>query len=349
MIYNLQMLRAFAAMSVVYLHVVSDAGLKLGIGAGNFGVDLFFVISGFTMSYVGHMPAGQFFLRRCIRILPLYWLATLGTFLIAWAAPTLIQSASANVPHLLHSLIFLPYPNKLGDLQPTLALGWTLNYEMYFYSLFAVGLVFTHRFAPVVASALIVLSATVIRLAGIEDKTIAFYADPIVYEFCFGVIVYYIVEAGSKIKLLDTHSTRARWGLLLASTLATIYLPLQERLIRGDRTLWVGVPASILVLSLVLLEKHYGVATTDKRVALLGDSSYVLYLLHPYILYGVIRLMLNPYTMGVPALVSWIIALMLVACLAAIGVHVVLERPILSYLRSRFAPKRTWPVPLEAS
>lgn len=345
MIYNLQMLRAFAAMSVVYLHVVSDAGLNLGIGAGNFGVDLFFVISGFTMAYVGHMPAGQFLLRRCIRILPLYWLATLGTFLIAWIAPTLIQSASASVPHLLHSLVFLPYPNKLGDLQPTLALGWTLNYEMYFYSLFAFSLVFTIRFAPVVASALIVLTATVIRLVGAENKAMAFYADPIVYEFCFGVIVYYIVETVSKIRTLSTHSTRARRGLLLASTLAAICLPLQERLIQADRTLWAGVPASILILSLVLLEKHYGVAATDKRVVLLGDSSYVLYLLHPYILYGAIRLMLNPSTMGVPALASWIVALVLAASLAAVGVHVVLERPILAYLRGRLAPKQPLPVP----
>jgi exopolysaccharide production protein ExoZ len=345
-IYNLQMLRAFAAISVVYLHVVSDAGLNLGIGAGNFGVDLFFVISGFTMSYVGHMPAGQFLLRRCIRILPLYWLATLGAFLIAWVAPTLIQSTSASVPHLLHSLIFLPYPNKLGDLRPTLALGWTLNYEMYFYSLFAVGLVFTVRFAPVVASALIVLSATVIRLVGAENRSLTFYADPIVYEFCFGVIVYYIVVAMSKIKPLPTHSTRARRGLLLTSTLAAISLPLLERLMLGDRTLWAGVPASILVLSVVLLEKKYEVAATDKRIVLLGDSSYVLYLLHPYILYGAIRLMLNPSTMGVPGLASWIIALMLVASLTAIGVHLVLERPTLSYLRGRFARKRPLPVPL---
>jgi peptidoglycan/LPS O-acetylase OafA/YrhL len=261
-------------------------------------------------------------------------------------APTLIQSASASIPHLLHSLIFLPYPNNFGNLQPTLALGWTLNYEMYFYSLFAVSLVFTVRFAPVVASALIVLSATVIRLAGVQDKTILFYADPIVYEFCFGVIVYYVVEAVSEIKPLSTHSSHARWGLLLASTLAAICLPLQERLIQGDRTIWAGVPASILVLSLVLLEKHYGLATTDKRIVLLGDSSYVLYLLHPYILYGVIRLMLDPSTMGALSLAWWIIALMLAASLAAIGLHVALERPILSYLQGRFAPKRPLPVSL---
>jgi peptidoglycan/LPS O-acetylase OafA/YrhL len=346
MIYNLQMLRALAALSVVYLHVVSDAGLNLGIGVGNFGVDLFFVISGFTMSYVGHMSPGQFILRRCIRILPLYWIGTLGAFLIAWIAPTLLQSASASIPHLLHSLVFAPYPNKLGNLQPTLALGWTLNYEMYFYLLFAAGLALTLRFAPVVAAALLVVNVIAIRLAGVHDKTILFYADPIVYEFCLGIIVFYLVEGSSAIKPVSARSTAARLGLIFGAAIAATALVLQELLGRGDRTLWAGVPAAFLVLAVVLLEKQHGIAATNSLVLLLGDSSYALYLIHPYILFGAIRLFLDPSKMGAPELGLAIIGLMSGAALAAIAVHVVVERPILAYLRGRLAPKQSSPVPL---
>ncbi len=349
MIYNLQLLRAFAALSVVYLHVVSDAGLNLGSGFGNFGVDLFFVISGFTMSYVGHTSACQFFLRRCIRILPLYWLATLGTFLIACIAPNLLQSASDSIPLLLHSLAFVPYANKLGHLQPTLALGWTLNYEMYFYVLFTASLAFTLRFAPVAAALLLVFVAIVVRFAGIQDRVILYFADPIVYEFCFGVVVYYLAAAFCALKIDSCYLTVVRTGILISAGVAAIALPLQECFFQGNRTLWAGLPAAVLVLASIVLERRFRLAVRSNWVVLLGDSSYVLYLIHPFVVYGVVRLFLNPLTMSVAALIAAIIGLMGAATLAAVGVHVVLERPILAYLRGRFAANKPAPVIVASS
>jgi exopolysaccharide production protein ExoZ len=343
-IYNIQLLRAFAALSVVYLHVVSDAGLNLDIGVGNFGVDLFFVISGFTMAYVGHMPAGTFFVRRCIRIIPLYWLATLGTFLIAWFAPTLIQSASASVPHLLHSLVFLPFPNKFGLLQPTLALGWTLNYEMYFYLLFTAALVFTLRHAPLLACVFIVAICMVIRFAGLEDRSVLFYADPIVYEFAMGILVYYSVASMSLRIVAISGGIRA--VLAIVALAAAIALPLQENIISGERALWAGIPAAILVFSSVLLEKRGRMAARHSWVVLLGDSSYVLYLVHPYIVYGIIRLFLTPAKMSVPALALAIVGLPLIAMVAAIGIHLGVERPVTALLRNRLSPKQASAVAL---
>ena len=343
MIHNLQLLRAFAALSVVYLHVTSQAGLNLGVGVGNFGVDLFFVISGFTMSYVGNLPPGQFFLRRCIRILPLYWTATVGAFLVAWIAPTLIQSAAADVAQFCYSMIFMPYPNKFGILQPTLALGWTLNYEMYFYLLFTIGLLFTRRFAPLMASLLIVSMALMIRFLGIQDKVALFYADPIVGEFCFGVIVYYLVKAASGSDFLRMYSISARFALMCISIFAAVYLPLQERFAPGERILSAGIPAAILVFALILLERQWKTSVTDNWAVLLGDSSYVLYLIHPYIIYGVIRLFLSPSTMGAMELSVSVMALMLAAIFIAIGIHVFVERPALGYLRSKFIHRQLSP------
>jgi len=53
---------------------------------GTFGVDLFFVISGFIMVYTSEPLFGQktsaatFFVRRVVRIVPLYWMITLAIF-----------------------------------------------------------------------------------------------------------------------------------------------------------------------------------------------------------------------------------------------------------------------------
>ena len=335
MIRNLQVLRAFAALSVVYLHVVSDAGLNLGIGFGGYGVDLFFVISGFTMAFIGRTGAGLFFLRRCIRIVPLYWAATLGTFLIAWFAPDLLQSASASVPHLLHSLLFLPYPNKLGLMQPTLALGWTLNYEMYFYLVFAVALLFTRRFAPLLATLLLAVNAAAIRLAGTHDKAVLFYADPIICEFALGVAVYYLLECTRAWRPVQIRAILRAPLLASAALLAVIALPLQEIFIAADRALYAGIPAMVLLLCAISLELFYSISPKHRWFVVLGDSSYVLYLIHPYIIYGVIRLLLTPAHRGIGGTALAIVVLPLLATLAAVAIHLVLERPLLEYLRGR--------------
>ena len=69
---TLQILRAMAATSVVYSHIGVNPDF------GQFGVDIFFVISGFVMTLIvenGQKPA-TFLLKRVLRILPLYWILT---------------------------------------------------------------------------------------------------------------------------------------------------------------------------------------------------------------------------------------------------------------------------------
>lgn len=325
MIYNLQLLRGMAALAVVYLHVVSEAGLGLNIGIGNFGVDLFFVISGFTMAYAGRMAAAEFVVRRVIRIVPMYWLATLGTFVVARFAPALVQSASASVPHLLHSLFFVPYPNKLGLLQPTLALGWTLNYEMYFYALFAAALLFTRRHAPILACVFLLLVAVALWAAGSHDDVARFYADSIVSEFALGVLVYYATA----------RATIGRMALLAGAMITMLILPLGEWLALAPRAVSAGLPAAILLYCVVLLEKRFAMAAKNRWVVMIGDSSYVLYLTHPYVVYGIARLFLNPAAMGTAALGVAVLGLAMAAVVTAVVIHFAVERPLTRYLRVR--------------
>jgi exopolysaccharide production protein ExoZ len=345
LIYNLQVLRAFAAISVVFLHVTSDAGLGVNLGVGGYGVDLFFVISGFTMAYIGQIPAGTFFLRRCIRIVPLYWAATLGTFFVSWAAPNLVDSAAASIPHLLHSLAFLPYPNKLGEMQPTLALGWTLEYEMYFYALFTVALVIAPRYAAITASSLLLIIAATIRIGGSKNKAIMFYSDPIVYEFIFGIFVYYAVKAVTAVprKFGDLPK---RVILFVSAIAAVAVLLMQESLLSQSRVVFAGLPSALLVFSLVVIEQKYRISLATKWLVLLGDASYVLYLTHPFVVYGAIRLCMRPLPTGSTTIALATLGLMLLAIIAAITIHVILESPILDLLRRRLTPHRTAPLPI---
>ena len=50
-----------------------------------------------------------------------------------------------------------------------------------------------------------------------------------------------------------------------------------------------GIPSFVLVLSALLVEKHYQFTTQNKTIFLVGEASYIIYLIHPYIIYTVLR------------------------------------------------------------
>ena len=75
LIYNIQFLRAFAALLVVYFHTTFSTALGLPESFGIFGVDIFFVISGYIISYVTFLDPTRFVQKRIIRIVPFYWVS----------------------------------------------------------------------------------------------------------------------------------------------------------------------------------------------------------------------------------------------------------------------------------
>src|SRR5436190_24021295 len=70
---QIQALRGIAAFSILIAHTPY-------IQRGHFGVDLFFIVSGFIMTYVTEHTFERFLLKRAVRIVPLYWLGTLGVY-----------------------------------------------------------------------------------------------------------------------------------------------------------------------------------------------------------------------------------------------------------------------------
>ena len=93
---NIQVLRFFAALSVMMVH------LPL-FGFGVWGVDFFFVISGFIMMYITDLSSKFFFLKRLARIIPLYWILTILVFCLALTKPELLNNTTPNFEHLLKS------------------------------------------------------------------------------------------------------------------------------------------------------------------------------------------------------------------------------------------------------
>lgn len=158
-------LRGLAAMMVVVYHfriTVSEVSqpwiwtwLSDVIRRGYLGVDVFFVISGFVISYsvrnyqhtVGFLL--RFGIRRSIRLDPPYW-ATIVLQLIAiklgWLLfPALMNGEFPSWPkvaaHFAYLQDLLGYGNIVG-------IFWTLCYEVQFYIVFVGALVVAERLCP---------------------------------------------------------------------------------------------------------------------------------------------------------------------------------------------------------
>ena len=114
------------------------------------GVDIFFVISGFVMWGVTAGREGgswSFFSRRLKRIVPLYAILTTVMLVIMLARPSVLLKSRFDVVHVVTSYLFIPWRHPVkGMFEPLLFQGWTLNYEMMFYAIFALILFAPMRF-----------------------------------------------------------------------------------------------------------------------------------------------------------------------------------------------------------
>ena len=161
---SIQVLRAAAALAVLFAHLwpalaqFGNENIIPNFTFGAAGVDLFFVISGFIMVYTSERLFGQrdgpgrFLTRRLIRIVPMYWALT-TLVVVAWYGVKLPDHTTWT--NVVGSYLFIPTLKPGGGTAPVLGVGWTLNYEMLFYFLFAITIMFQRRMAVIVLSALL--------------------------------------------------------------------------------------------------------------------------------------------------------------------------------------------------
>lgn len=319
----IQLLRALAALAVVGQHLPT-----LSLGA--WGVDLFFLISGFIVCHVTEGSTDRFFTKRLIRVVPLYWAGTLMVFAVAALAPGLMNSTSADPVQLLKSLLFVPFAK--GELvRPVLFLGWTLNYEMFFYAVFFVSMLCSHRHRALVCACLLAGMVAAGAAWPSEHVVLAFYSDPLILEFILGMACFHLVKGG--VIPLGKGRHPARTLLAGAAVLGFLYLsPAQDGL--PTRLVVWGLPA--LWLFLVTLTGA-GRVRLPAGLTLLGDASYSLYLFHPYIV-QVLDRKLHAFDPARGTLFNVLMGVGAAALCAvvAVGIYLAVERPLTAWLRQRF-------------
>jgi len=333
----LQLLRAGAALSVFLFHYGSSLNIDFGLSEQNiftigaYGVDLFFVLSGFIICFAGANETSpvRFFIKRLCRILPLYYLLTFGVFAIALLAPQLLNSTTANPEHLAKSLLFIPYEGADGLVQPLLFLGWTLNYEMFFYLIFSLSILAGRHRVLLCTSVIFVLLA-----AGLVTDTASipfqFFTSGIMLNFVWGCLAYLVW-----IHRLDVvRIAQWTWPIALAFILGQAFVSTGL-----PRQVSFGIPAAVLLLGTIDLAVP---KSQPARFGLmLGDASYSLYLIHPYILQAIVKLALPLIGVSiVSVVVSGLVAFVLTA-IASILLFQWIEHPSNIWFRRLLLRQRT--------
>lgn len=277
---SIQSLRGIAAVFVILEHIRF-------INHGAFGVDIFFVISGFMIMYTTHSGKKAFFRKRLIRILPLYYLMTLGTYLGLLLLPELFEQTTANIVYLVKSLLFIPFDIGGGAIQPLMRIGWTVNCEMFFYLIFFLSMHINHRYRGLICSILIGLVMLLAHMLPISWIPLTFYGNPVMLEFILGIGIFYLA------KFLYEHHydslARPLTRVLALTAIVGIFAVLLAtkpyiNILGFRRPLVWGIPGALLLLSAFLagIPTQHTLSQFRRFPVQLGNMSYSIYLIHYY-------------------------------------------------------------------
>lgn len=253
---------------------------------GYLGVDMFFVISGFILAWVGVLSRNvgtisplEFLVKRFFRVAPAYW--------VSIAVIAYVLARQAQTDQLLMMLLFYPLGNEIPPYYSEILneVGWTLNYEMAFYFIFCISLAFG-RHTLIVITFIILILVLLVPLAfghmptlnpaqNIVPFQITYFrmvTNPMMLEFLLGIACAWVF-----FKAKDRASPAMAVLLIFlgATSLLLCFWTSDE----AFSVLGAGLPTAILLVGMLLAE-YLGILRVPKFSVWLGDVSFALYLTH---------------------------------------------------------------------
>ncbi|MFK5598221.1 acyltransferase family protein [Methylobacterium sp. HMF5984] len=278
---SVQALRAVAALLVVLYHLTESHFFS-----GAAGVDIFFVISGFI---IGTIEASEnprrFIIKRLIRIIPLYWAVT-SLFCIG-AIIGIFNRFSFDILSLVKSLMFIPYFNSSGNIWPLVIAGWTLNIEVLFYVIFAIGIAVGR---PLWLTTTVILCLVLGGVIFVPlSAPLKLWTSPIMLEFIFGLFIARIVFP---------FSFAVGLFILLAGVAIFAWAEIYWNYTDFSRPAVWGGAATLVVWGSVIIERAgYWPNKLLDSISRIGDVSYSLYMVHSF----AVALVLRKFGSGLPA------------------------------------------------
>ncbi len=344
------MARGIAALLIVCYHASAIVGMPRHHGVhpfggvaqfGWFGVDFFFVLSGFIVFYVHAADLGhpgrwtRYLMKRVVRIYPPYWVVTLLVLPVYWAIPGFGAGTELEPSRLLSSVLLTPHREA-----PVVVVAWSLRHEMLFYLVF--GLAVLHRrigggvflgwqVAVLVAAFMAVPTSPWLRLV----------LDLRNFDFLLGVLGAHLVLRGNA----RGFPVGRREALLGAGGLAIMgaALPLSHW---GSGWPFAIVGVGVGSLLVIVCLARVDTASSGRwggALRVLGEASYSVYLTHYLVLSAAGKVI---WAVGLGARLAPEVAFALLVAIA-VGAGVLFRRivevPLLDVLGGWIPPSKRGP------
>ncbi|MBE0493471.1 MAG: acyltransferase [Thiomicrospira sp.] len=340
-------LRAWAVVAVLLFHFQLP-----GLGAGFFGVDIFFVISGFLMTAIivkglerGNFSIWKFYMARARRILPALMvvitvLLALGWFFLPTPDYQALGSQSAYSLGFLSNIHFWRSTGYFDAAahEKWLLHTWSLAVEAQFYLLFPIFLIILWKIKPQLKTLfwglglVFVASLALSIVASSWQPTAAFYLLPTRgWELAAGGLAFLI---GREVVALQRFAKPMLWSGFALWVIAFVLLDSTYAWPSG----WALLPVLGTVL-IILANQSQAKFTVNPLAQWLGDRSYSLYLWHW-------PLVVALYFAGLQNDWLWVSgAIVLSLVLAHLSYHLV-EVPTRSYLSASSLRKEIFAITL---
>lgn len=344
---SLQIVRAVAMLLVLFAHIdiFSNAVLstpfffglfRLGGGAG---VDLFFVLSGFIITFIHGKDIGKkarsvsYLIKRFTRIYPAYWAINMIIIPLHFLLPQYGAGDETNIVKIINSLLLLPQENA-----PIVHAAWSLVNEVYFYLLF--GLLIITGFKKFLPLALIILLGSFVY-SSLSIADIKIFSSPelkLIFsyyniEFLLGCLSAYLVTR---------YKIHQRKTLLIIGIVFFLWMIFYERF-KGDiqslRVYLYGIPSFFIITALASYELNK-VFQVPRDVFLrilvfLGDASFSIYITHQFLISGIGRTLLS--TGSIERFGMFVTLTIITISTVFLGVlfHLIAEKPLWYFTRAK--------------
>ncbi|MDQ2801345.1 MAG: acyltransferase [Pseudomonadota bacterium] len=352
--FGLELGRGLAALFVVIAHAsmftaqelqrngVADTNAALPIGGRSVnlvcGVDFFFVLSGFIITYVHWKDigaphrVGNYVSQRFTRIYPAYWVIVVPLLLAYKLFPGVSSTYTPSLSKDVASVFLIGMPTE-----PALGVAWTLTHEILFYAIFAVAIL-SRRIGLTV----LCVWATLI----VANLFLAISAYPFSFLFASYNLEFIL---GMGVALLFVRRPIPCPGVLLTAGLAGLAIGLcappaavsQENW--GLFHLYFAACSAPIVAGLIELERA-GRLRLPRFALFMGAVSYSVYLVHTEV-EPRLNTILHRLHLRIPS--PSLLILMMVAAGTVVGIVYTyrVEKPLTRWVRARLAPRSATPEP----
>jgi exopolysaccharide production protein ExoZ len=305
---------------------------------GGSGVDIFFVLSGFVITYSNRQyltkatNIGNFLKKRAIRIFPIYWIIISFLLLLQLLLPSFYRTHfQINPANLVSTYLLFPNHEMINGV------SWSLSNELFFYILFGLAIVIPQKkysFLLLLLYFIVLLLLPLMSIAATRGNDFAgLFIFPMNIEFLLGIAV---------VLLVDKFPQKWTTAVLLTGTgffiLSAVFSNNGLFFLNNgyNRVLMFGFPAFLIILALVKYESTVTI-NVNKLFMQLGDASYSIYLFHLPIVVAFFKIMAKLPVTSYLLLTFFSCILFFAICFIGIIIYNKIERPLIKWINSKIA------------